>query len=233
MADVVGPSGTTVSLASERSRLVASLDGPLATEAVGSERAEVASVGTLRLDDHEVLVLALESVDLDGLEELLGSVRHDGLVGGAEAAGEVADGHRGAVDAAVVTAEEQVHVLAVADDGLVDSASVGGNLAFEQRLGGGPRSSIGGVARRAVAEGSRPPLVGEDPGGLGLEVEQGRSDSSLGHGGLASGAHLREAAESAKGHGAVLGRRIAESGVNEVLAVDGSSGEVLERRPAA
>jgi hypothetical protein len=231
VANIVGPGSTTVSLAGERRGLVASLDGPLASEAVGGEGTEVAAVGALGLDDHEVLVLALKSVDLDGLEELLGSVRHDGLESSAEAAGELADGHAGAVDRAVVAAEEQVHVLGVTDDGLVDGASAGLDLAFEQRLSSGPRGGIGGIARGAVAEGSRAPLVGEDPSSLGFEVEQGRSNSSFGHGGLAGGAQLGEAGDSAKAHGAVLGRCIAEGGVDDVLAIDRSGGEVLERGP--
>jgi hypothetical protein len=232
VANIVSPGGTTVSLAGERRSLIASLDGPLAIEAVGGEGTEVTSVRTLSLDNHEVLVLALESVDLDGLEELLGSVRHDGLESSAEAAGEFADGHAGAVDGAVVAAEEQVHVLGVTDDGLVDGTSVRLNLAFEQRLGSGPRSRIGGVAGGAVREGRRSPLVGEDPSGLRLKVEQGRSNSGLGHGGLAGGAQLREAGDSTKAHRAVLGRGIAESGVNDVLAIERSSGEVLERGPS-
>lgn len=59
VADVVGPGGAAVGLAGERSRLLASLDSPLAIEAGGGERAEVTSAGALGLDDHEVLALAV------------------------------------------------------------------------------------------------------------------------------------------------------------------------------
>jgi hypothetical protein len=59
--------------------------------------------------------LACDLVDLDGFEEVVGGVLHDDGGLRAEAAGEVSDGHAGAVDAAVVAGEEQVHVLAVAD----------------------------------------------------------------------------------------------------------------------
>lgn len=232
VADVVGPSSAAVGFSGERSGLVAGLDGPLAVERVGGERAEVAAVGALGLDNHEVLVLALDGVDLHGLEELLGGVFHDGLEGAAEGARELADGHAGAVDLAVVAAEEQVHVLGVADDGLVDGAGVGLDLALEQRLGGGPGRGVGWIARGAVREGSRAPLVSEDPSVLGLEVEEGGGDGGLCHGGLGDGAHLREGAERAKGHGAVVGA-IGVGGVDEVLAVDGGGGEVLERSPAA
>jgi len=86
-------------------------------------------------DDHEVFVGAV-GVDLDSLEQVVGRVTQDGGVTGTEAAGEVANGHAGAVDLAVITAEEEVHVLAVSNDGLVDNAGVRARDASgEERLG--------------------------------------------------------------------------------------------------
>src|SRR6186713_3359417 len=69
VADVVGPGGTAVGLAGEGVALGGRLRGPRTVEAAGRERAEVAPVAPHRLDDHEVLVLTLDLVDLDGLEQ--------------------------------------------------------------------------------------------------------------------------------------------------------------------
>jgi hypothetical protein len=151
VGDVVGPAGARVCLAGEGGALSSSLRGPGTAEGGGGEGTEEAAVGTLGLDDHEVLVLALEGVDLDSLEEVVGGVAHDDGGGRAEAAGEVADGHAGAVDLAVVAGEEQVHVLAVTDDGLVNSTSAGTrDGTSEQRLSSRPAVSVAGVLRSAV-----------------------------------------------------------------------------------
>ena len=56
MTDIIRPARTTVRLARKRRRLCACIDSPGTTETGGSERAEVATVGTLGFDDHEVLV---------------------------------------------------------------------------------------------------------------------------------------------------------------------------------
>ena len=122
VGDIVGPGSPAVGLAGEGRRLSRSVGGPRATEAGGREGAEVAAVGADTFDDHEVGVLALDGVDLDGFEEVVGGVAQDDGGRSAEAAGEVTDGHAGAVDLAVVAGEEEVHVCAVADDGLVDGA---------------------------------------------------------------------------------------------------------------
>lgn len=123
--DVVGPGSTAVGLAGEGVALGSSVGGPVAAEAGGSERAEVTSLRTNSLNDHEVLGggSSLDGVDLDSLEEVVGAVAHDDGGGGAEVAWEVANGHAGTVDLAVVTREEQVHVLVVTDNGLVNWAS--------------------------------------------------------------------------------------------------------------
>lgn len=68
VGDVVGPGGTTVGLAGERSALGSSVRSPATAEVGGGEGAEVATAGTLGLNNHEVLVLTLEGVDLDSLE---------------------------------------------------------------------------------------------------------------------------------------------------------------------
>ncbi|KAK8032274.1 hypothetical protein PG990_002008 [Apiospora arundinis] len=134
VADVVGPRGAAVRLAGEGVALAPGLDRPGAAQVARGEGAEEAALRPDGLDDHEV-ALARHAVDLHGLEQVVLGVAEDGLVLGAEAAGEVADGHAGAVDLAVVAAEEEVHVLVVADDGLVDGARVGLDLALEQGLG--------------------------------------------------------------------------------------------------
>jgi hypothetical protein len=173
VADIVGPGGAAVGLAGEGVALGTSLDSPGTVKAVGGQRAEVATLGSHGLNDHEVLVLALEGVDLHGLEEVVGGVGQDGG-GGREVAWEVALRHAGAVDFAVVAGEEEVHVLAVADERLVDGTSAGaGDGARVQRLGRRPTVDVGGVARGAVGEGSRSPLVCKDPGALRGEVEEG------------------------------------------------------------
>jgi len=81
------------------------LDCPGATQAGSSEGAEEAAVRSDSFDDHEVFVGAV-GVDLDSLKEIVGN--NSGVVG---RAGEVANGHAGAVDLAIVAAEEHVHVL--------------------------------------------------------------------------------------------------------------------------
>ena len=114
---------------------LAALRRPRTAQAGGRERAEVAPVRAHRLDDHQVLVLALDLVDLDRLEQVGRRVAHDRRVVRAEAAREVPDRHAGPVDVAVVAGEEQVHVRAVTDQRLVDRAGAGaGDAAGEQRL---------------------------------------------------------------------------------------------------
>lgn len=151
VGNVVGPGGARVGLAGKGAALGSGLRSPGAAEGGGGEGTEVAAVGALGLDDHEVLGLALEGVDLDGLEQVVGGVAHGDGAGAAEAAGEVANGHAGAVDLAVVAGEEQVHVLAITDDGLVNRTSAGTrDGASEQRLSSRPAVSVAGILRGAV-----------------------------------------------------------------------------------
>lgn len=208
------------------------MGSPAAAEGGGGEGAEESAVCTHGLDDHEVFLEAFELVDLDGFEEVRLGVLHDGLVGGAEAAGEVADGHAGAVDAAVVTAEEEVHGRGVCNEGLVDGTGAGvGDAACEERLRGSPAVGVRRISRGLIEEWPLSPLVCKDPDALGCEVEERRSDGAAAHSVLAGTAHLAEVAEEAEVHGTigvfVLG------GIHEMLALVRSNGEVLEGGPAA
>lgn len=137
MTNIIRPRCATIRLASKWITLSSSLWRPRTTKAGGRKRAEVPPVGTDGLDDHEVFALAFDGVDLDCFEEVVGCVAEDDGGRGAEVSGEVADGHGGSVDFAVVTGEEEIHGCAVADDGLVDGAGAGaGDGAGEERLCG-------------------------------------------------------------------------------------------------
>jgi hypothetical protein len=232
VGDIVGPAGARVCLAGEGRALRSSLRSPRTAEGGGGEGTEVTTVGTLGLDDHEVLVLTLEGVDLDSLEEVVGSVAHDDGGGRAEAAGEVADGHAGAVDLTVVAGEEQVHVLAVTDDGLINSTSAGTrDGTSEQRLSSRPAVSVAGVLRGTVGEGGGSPLVGKDPDVLGTEVEESRSDSRLRQLVLGDVAHLGPVTEQTEVHTTVVGAVMVGS-VDDVLSVVVGGGEILDGNPA-
>src|SRR5690606_10149920 len=84
MTDVVGPSGAAVCLAGEGVALGCGLRRPRTVQAGGRERTEVSALRANRLDEHEVSVLALELVDLNPLEEVVGRVGHDRRVVRAE-----------------------------------------------------------------------------------------------------------------------------------------------------
>jgi len=234
VADVVGPGDAGVGLAGEGLALRGGLRGPGPGEAGGGEGAEVAAAAADGLDDHEVLgALAGDGVDLDGLEEVVGRVAHDGGGGGAEAAGELLDGHAGPVDLAVVAGEEEVHGGVVADDRLVDAARAGArDLAGEQGLRGAPAVGVGRVRRRAVREGRRPPLVREHPDALGREVEERRRHGGRAHPLLRRRRHLGPVGEQAEHHGPPVRARVVVGRVHEVLPVVDDIGEVLEGRPA-
>lgn len=202
--DIISPSGATVGLARERAGLGRRQRGPSAAQAGGGEGAKVPTVGALGLDDHQVLVLTRQSVDLHGLEQVHGAVAHDHRRGCAEAAGEIANGHAGAVDLAVVAGEEQVHVLTVANDGLVDGARAGArDRAGEEWLGGRPAIWIRGVARRPVRKSRRPPLMSQDPSALWGKVEERRRDRRGRHACLRGRAHLRPVGEGTETHGSI------------------------------
>lgn len=236
MADVVGPGGAAVGLAGKGVRLGRGLGRPAAAEAGGGERPKVSAVGPDGLDDHEVLGVAgaaLHGVDLHGLEQVVGGVGQHGLVVGPKAAGEVADGHAGAVDLAIVSGKEQVHVGAVADDGLVDGAGAGaGDLAREERLGRRPAVGVGRVAGRLVGKRGGPPLVGQNPHVLGTVEEERRGHGGLGHGGLGRRAHLVEVVKEPERERAPFRALVVVRGVNQVPAIVVGVGEVLERSPA-
>lgn len=200
MADVVGPRGAAVGLAGKRLALGRGLRRPGAAQARGREGAEVAPVGPDGLDDHEVQA-GRDGIDLHGLEEVVGRVAHDHGRGGAEAAGEVANGHAGAVDAAIVSCEEQIHVGGVANNCLIDCAgAAAGDGAREQRLRGRPSIRIGRVARSSVGKGRRSPLVGEDPDAFGGKVEDCGRHGARGHLRLACRCHAAPVTEQPKSH---------------------------------
>jgi len=186
------------------------------------------------LDDHEVLVLSSNSVDLHGFEEVVGGVAHDGGVCGAEVTGEVANWHAGAVDLAVVAAEEEIHVLAISDDSLVDGTGTRGvgDLAGEERLCCSPSVSVRWISGRSVCECRWTPLVGKDPDALGCEVEDRWCDCVDVHAVLGSGCHLGPVAEETKDHGSVPCTGVMVRGVDKMLAIVECAGEILEGNPS-
>lgn len=127
MRDIVAPCYASVRSACERSGLGGStgLHGPCSTQTACREGAEVSSSRANCLDDHEVLLLALDLVHLHSFEKIVGGVAKNLRCLAAKAGREVANGHGSAVDFAVVTGKEEVHVLAVTNECLVDWASIG------------------------------------------------------------------------------------------------------------
>ena len=107
MTNIVRPSSATIRLTRKRRRLRPRIYRPRTPKTGSSERAEVTTIGALGFDNHEVFVEALEGIDLDCFEEVGGCVGEDDGRGGAEGAGEVANGLGGAVDFAVVAGEEE------------------------------------------------------------------------------------------------------------------------------
>lgn len=67
-ADIVGPGGATVAVASE----VSGLSSPRTSQAGSCERTEVSAIVTNALNNHEILVLSLNGVDLHGFEQIIG-----------------------------------------------------------------------------------------------------------------------------------------------------------------
>lgn len=67
-ADIIGPGGATVAVASE----VSGLSSPRTSQAGSCERTEVSAVVTNALNNHEILVLSLNGVDLHGFEQIIG-----------------------------------------------------------------------------------------------------------------------------------------------------------------
>lgn len=153
--DVVGPRSGTVGLPSKRCGLAIGLSGPSATETGSSERAEVATIVSLALDDHQVSrsqSRAFDGVNLYGLEKIR-RVRfaQDRFVIRAERTRELANGHASAIDVAIVTCEKEVHILTtnlsierltplmnwaipVSNDRLIDGTRFRIDIAREERL---------------------------------------------------------------------------------------------------
>ena len=152
-----------------------------------------------------------------------------------EGAREVADGHAGPVDVALVVGEEHVHVRVVADEGHVEGAPLREG-AREQLLLRAPAVGVGGVTRGAVGEAVGPtPVVGEHPEVLRGEVEQRRRDAIEGNRVLGGGGHVGPVREGAEGRQSpapvVTGEGVVRRGIDDVLAVVDDAGEVLERGP--
>src|ERR1035437_6372282 len=80
VADVVGPGGAAVGFAGKGIAFRCGIRRPRTTETGCGIRAEVPPVGADRLDDHEVLVLSLERVDLNSLEQVVRGPAHDGCI---------------------------------------------------------------------------------------------------------------------------------------------------------
>jgi hypothetical protein len=233
VADVVGPRSAAIGLAREGRTLAGCLRCPRTAQTCGCIGAEVAAAGPNRLDNHQVFVLALHGVDLHGFEQVVGRVAHDHGRRRAEITWEVADGHAGAVDLAVVTGKEQVHVRGVANEGLVDGAGArAGDTAAEERLRAGPAICIGGIAGRLVGEGGGSPLVSQHPDALRREIEEGRRHGARAHAVLASRGHVRPVREEAEVHRAIARSRVMRRPIDEMLAVVHDAGEVLERHPS-
>lgn len=218
MADVVGPRSTAVRLASERVALRRRIRRPRSAQAGRREGAEVTSVAANRLDEHEILVLALDGVYLNSLEQIVRGIAHHYRRLVTEASGEVSNRHARAVDLSVVPAEEEVHVVGIADERLINGSRVRArDLSGGKRLHARPAVRVGGVLGCAVGEGGWAPLVGEDPGVLWLEVEKGGCDYGTGHAVLGHGAHVGPIAEGGKVHRAPVGAVVC--GVDEDLAI--------------
>jgi hypothetical protein len=120
MTDILAPSNLRIGLASERLTLQPRQLSKRATEVSSSERAEVTPHSSLALDHHEPFALTLELVNLHSFEEVGRRVVKNCREVCAKVAREIANGHDGAVDLAVVACEEKVHVCVVGDDRLID-----------------------------------------------------------------------------------------------------------------
>jgi hypothetical protein len=160
VADIIRPGRPAVRLAGKRPALARGLGRPAARQARGRERPEVAPLPADGLDNHEILLLALELVHLHRLKQVVGGVLHDDLRRVAKVAREPVDGHARAVDAAVVAREEEVHGRVVADDRLVDGTrGRAADAACEERLRGTPAVGVGRVVAGLVGEGVWAPCV--------------------------------------------------------------------------
>jgi hypothetical protein len=202
----------------------------------------------LRLTDHQPLALALELIDLDSLKEILCLSAKNRFRDVSKAAREISNWHNRAIDVAIVTSEEEEHVVVVCNDSLVNGTIRGaGRTSSVERLCCTPATryvslghfgivvnsspvSIGGVVGRPVAERSRSPLVAKNPDLLGCKVEQSGRDSRALHVVLAGGSHVGPVFEDAKVHRSV--RAVVDSAaVHEVLPFVRNMSEIFERSP--
>lgn len=198
MGNIIRPGSSAVCLAREGATLGRGVRCPGSSQARRSERSEITALAADGLDDHEVLggLLASQGIHLHGFEEVVGAVGHDRLVGGAERPGELVDGHGGAVDLAVVAAEEEVHSRVITDNRLVDHAGGGTRDApREEGLHVRPAICVGRIVRSTVREGRGAPLVGKNPDVLGREVEERGRDGGVVHLVLGSIGELGEVAD--------------------------------------
>ena len=158
-------------------------------------------MGTDRFNNHEVLVLAFQRVDLNCFKEVvLGSAKDNGGCS-TEVAREVANGHAGAVDLAIVSCKEQIHVLAVTNNGLVNGAGVrSGYLSSEEWLRSGPTVCVRRIGRCFVGERGRAPLISEHPDVLWGKLKECRCNSARVHLVLACRTHLRPVGKESKVH---------------------------------
>ena len=162
---------------------VEALDGiPLAIEFVRDIRAVIAI--TQRFHDGQVFVSALDLVGDAGFEDGVpcASHGHDRL---AEALGKLGVGRAAAIEVAVVAGEEHVHVLAVADEVVVDRQArhvLPIKIIGEKVLRLRPGSRI--ARRHTRAEGGRLRLEGVVPLLVRREVEQLRRALVAGEAGV-------------------------------------------------
>ncbi|KAI6753930.1 hypothetical protein HG530_013106 [Fusarium avenaceum] len=151
VADIVGPGGARVCLAGKGVAFGASINSPLTIEAIRRKRTEKPSIFTLGLNKHQVFVLSLDGINLNGLEEVIFGILEDNLGTRPEATGEIVDRHARTVDSTIIATEEQIHILAIADNGLIDrTVWCVGNLAGEKSLRFRPAVDVGWVVRSPV-----------------------------------------------------------------------------------
>lgn len=114
----------------------------------------------------------MNGVNLNRLEEIVFGILEDDLGIRSKVSREVADRHGRAINSAVIAAEEQVHVSAIADDGLIDRTEwCIGDFSSEKRLRLRPTVYVGRVVRSPIRELGRAPLMRQDPDTLRPEIE--------------------------------------------------------------
>lgn len=117
MGDVIGPDCAAVGFACKWGILCASLYSPLAIQTACSERAEVSSIRSDGFDNHEILLLAGDSVHLHRLEQIISVSAQDFSRFGSEIRWEVTNWHACAIHLSIVACKEEMHAFAIANDG--------------------------------------------------------------------------------------------------------------------